>query len=107
MRVCDARVDMYPSRLDALSLLTKLFRTWPLSVEAWRATRDVTLRPMTWSEKQSEFLDIVASRINVRDSSDMAGGSSRWMHITGGPGTGKTETTIHAANRAAEAGARV
>ena len=37
----------------------------------------------------------------------MAGGLSRWMHITGGPGTGKTEAIIHAAYRAAAAGARV
>ena len=37
----------------------------------------------------------------------MAGGLSRWMHITGGPGTGKTEDIIHAAYRAAEVGARV
>ena len=29
------------------------------------------------------------------------------MHITGGPGTGKTAATIHAAYRVAEAGARV
>ena len=62
---------------------------------------------MKWSDKQVEFLDSVAERINIRDSSDMAGGLSRWMHITGGPGTGKTEAIIHAAYRAAEAGARV
>ena len=37
----------------------------------------------------------------------MAGGLSRWMHITGGPGTGKTEAIIHAAYIAAETGCRV
>ena len=62
---------------------------------------------MEWSGKQQEFLDAVADRINVRDSSEMAGGLSRWMHITGGPGTGKTEAIIHAAYRAAGVGARV
>jgi len=107
MRVCDARVDTFLSRLNALSVLTKFLRANPLSVEAWSHTRDVTLRPMTWSDKQQEFLDVVADRINVRDSSGMAGGLSRWMHITGGPGTGKTEAIIHAAYRAAETSCRV
>ena len=37
----------------------------------------------------------------------MAAGLNRWLHITGGPGTGKTEVIIHAAYRAAEAGCRV
>ena len=50
---------------------------------------------MTWSDKQQEFLNIVAERIKIRDSSDVADGLSRWMHITGGPGTGKTEVIIH------------
>ena len=103
MRVCDARVATFLSRLQAIAVLTKSLRANPLSVEAWRTTRDVALRPMNWSGKQQEFLDAVAERINVRDSSDMAGGLSRWMHITGGPGTGKTEAIIHAAYRAAEA----
>ena len=62
---------------------------------------------MTWSCKQHEFLDIVADRINIRDSSDMVVGLDRCMHITGGPGTGKTEAIIHAAYRVAEVGARV
>ena len=62
---------------------------------------------MTWSDAQSEFLKVVKEHVDVRDSSDMAAGLSRWMHITGGPGTGKTEAIIHAAYRAAEAGARV
>ena len=96
------------SRLEAPSVLTKCFNVFPLSVEAWRHTRDATLRPMTWSgKKQQEFLDIVADRINIRDSNDLAGGLTRWMHITGGPGTGKTEVIIHAAYRAAESGCRV
>ena len=76
-------------------------------MEAWRTTQDVKLRTMTWSDEQEEFLDIVADSINVRDSTAMAAGLDRWMHITGGPGTGKTEAIIHAAYRAAEVGARV
>ena len=62
---------------------------------------------MSSSGKQQEFLDIVAGRINIRNSNDLAGGLTRWMHITGGPGTGKTEFLIHAAYRAAESGCRV
>ena len=62
---------------------------------------------MKWSDEQLEFLNIVAERINIRDSSDLAAGLDRWMHITGSPGTGKTEAIIHAAYRAAEVGARV
>lgn len=84
MRVCDARVDTLLSRLEALSALTKFFHAFPLSVEARRHTRDVTLRPVTWSRKQQGFLDIVADRINIQGSSDLAGGLARWMHITGG-----------------------
>ena len=62
---------------------------------------------MKWSDQQEEFLAIVADRINIRDSSDMATGLDCWMHITGGPGTGKTEAIAHAAYRGAEVGARV
>ena len=107
MRICDARVDTFVSRLEALTLLTKFFRAHPQSLAAWQTPIKATLRPMTWSDKQQEFLDIVADRIHIRDSSDLAGGFSRWMHITGGPGTGKTEVIIHAAYRAAESGCRV
>jgi hypothetical protein len=107
MRVCDARVDTFLSRLEAIAVLTRSFHENPLSVEAWRTTSDVKLRTMNWSDEQEEFLDIVADSINVRDSTAMAAGLDRWMHITGGPGTGKTEAIIHAAYRAAEVGARV
>ena len=62
---------------------------------------------MTWSDKQQGFLNVVRDNINVRDSSDMAGGLSRWMHIAGGPGAGKTKAVIHAAYAAAEAGCSV
>ena len=88
-------------------MLTNFVRAQPQSLAAWHRPMKVTLRPMTWSDKQQEFLDIVADRINIRDSSDLAGGLTRWTHITGGPGTGKTEVIIHAAYRAAEAGCRV
>jgi hypothetical protein len=107
MRICDARVDTFLARLEALSVLTKFFRANPLSAEEWRKRREVTLRDVEWSEKQQEFLDIVADSINVRDSGEMHDRSKRFMHITGGPGTGKTEAIIHAAYRAAEVGARV
>ena len=80
---------------------------YPESLEAWRPPPRVTLRAINWSDNQQEFLDYVADRINIRDSSDMAAGLDRWMHLTGGPGTGKTEAIIHAAYRAAEVGARV
>jgi len=107
MRVCDARVATFVSRLGALSVLTKFFREHPLSLADWHKVEKVTLRPMTWSDAQSEFLKVVKEHVDVRDSSDMAAGLSRWMHITGGPGTGKTEAIIHAAYRAAETGCRV
>ena len=93
--------------LKPLAVLAKFFRAHPLSLETWRQTRDVTLRPMKRSDKQEEFVNIVAKRINITDSNDLAGGLSRLMHIAGGPGTGKTETIIHAMYRAAEIGARV
>jgi len=60
-----------------------------------------------WLDTQLEFLDIVADNINVKDSGEMHDLRNRFMHITGGPGTGKTEAIIHAAYRAAENGARV
>ena len=107
MRICDARVDTFMARLQALSLLTNFFRANPGAVGEWRKRPEATLRPMNWSAEQEEFLAIVADRINIRDSSDTAAGLKRWLHITGGPGTGKTEVIIHAAYRAAEAGCRV
>ena len=72
MRVCDARVDTFLTRLDALSVLTNYFREYPESLEDWRPPPYVTLRAITWSDKQQEFLDYVADRINIRDSNDMA-----------------------------------
>ena len=74
MRVCDARVDTFRSRLHALSVLTSFFREHSESVDSWSHVRDVALRSMTWSEKQQEFLDLVADRIYVRDANDRAGG---------------------------------
>ena len=107
MRVADARVATFTSRMRALALLTNSFRSAPLSVADWHRASEVVLQPRQWSEKQQEFLDHVADRICVRDAADMAGGLKRFSHITGGPGTGKTEVIIHAAYRAAESGARV
>ena len=107
MRICDARVDTFMARLQALSLLTNFFHANSAAVGEWRKRPEATLRPMNWSAEQEEFLAIVADRINIRDSSDTAAGLKRWLHITGGPGTGKTEVIIHAAYRAAEAGCRV
>jgi len=107
MRVADARVATFASRMRALALLTNSFRSAPMSVADWHRASEVVLQPRQWSEKQQEFLDYVADRICVRDASDMAGGFKRFSHITGGPGTGKTEVIIHAAYRAAESGARV
>ena len=107
MRICDARVDTFLTRLDAMSVLTKFFRANPLSVEEWRKRPDVTLRDVAWSDEQPKFLTMVADNIVVRDSGEMHDRSKRFMHITGGPGTGKTEAIIHAAYRAAEGGARV
>ena len=107
MCVCDARVDTFLSRLDALSVFTNFLPSNPQSVEEWRRKSDVALRDVKWSDKQQEFLDIVAQSINVIDSGEVHDRLKRFMHITGGPGTGKTEAIIHAAYRAAENGARV
>ena len=93
-RVSDARVDASLSRLEALSLLKKKIRANPRSLEDWRPPQEVKL------------LNIIAERIIIRDSKDLAANLDRWMHITGGPGTGKTGAIIHAAYRAAEVGAR-
>ena len=76
-------------------------------MEEWRKRPDVTLRDVKWSDEQSKFLTMVADNIMMRDSGEMHDRSKRFMHITGGPGTGKTEAIIHAAYAAAEAGARV
>ena len=53
MRVCDARVATFVSRLGALSVLTKFFREHPLSLADWHKVRNVTLRPMTWSHSRN------------------------------------------------------
>ena len=92
MRICDARVDTFMARLQALSLLTNFFRAHPESVDEWRKRPEATLRPMNWSAEQEEFLAIVADRINIRDSSDMAAGLNRWLHITGGPVPARRES---------------
>ena len=51
MRVCDARVPTFVSRMKAMAPLTNHFRREPLSVVAWEQTRDVVLEPRTWSDK--------------------------------------------------------
>ena len=107
MRVSDARVYTFKSRMAALGYLTSRFRSEPLSSDAWRHTRNFVLEPREWPGEQSEFLDYVEEHINIRDSTDLAGGLTRFMHITGRPGTGKTEVIIHAAYRAAANGCRV
>ena len=107
MRVSDARVYTFEPRMEALGYLASRFCSEPLSIDAWRHTRNVVLEPRAWSGEQQEFLDYVEEHIKIRDSSDLVGGLTRFMHITGGPGTGKTVVIIHAAYRAAANGCRV
>ena len=89
MRVVDARVATFTSRMHALALLTNSFRGDPRKVAVWHRANEVVLEPRQWSAKQQDFLNFVADRICVRDASDMAGGLKRFPNITGGPGTGK------------------
>ena len=85
MRICDERVDTFVSMLQALAALTNFFRAHTQSLAAWQKPITATLRPMTWSDKQQEFLDIVADRINIRDSSDLAGGLAAGCTLPGVP----------------------
>ena len=57
MRVSDARVYTFKSRMEAIGYLKNRFRSEPLSIDAWRHTRNVVLEPRAWSGEQQEFLD--------------------------------------------------
>ena len=59
-----------------------------------------------WSAEQREVLDVIAAGIKVTGDVDTSK-QHRVLRVTGGPGTGKTEVLIAAAQQAIDEGCRV
>ena len=75
------------------------------SVNEWTAKRPYDLPSRIWSPEQKEVLDTVAKGISNGDANVCT--KDRFLFVTGGPGTGKTEVVIHAAVNAVKEGCRV
>ena len=94
------------ARLNACKLLLDACRSGIVDPASWSARRPTTLPVRAWSPQQQAVLDAVAEGLSVVDANVPA--NSRFLHVTGGPGTGKTEVVVQCAvNAATEDEARV
>eukprot|EP00973_Karenia_brevis_P000952 129916-Karenia_brevis.AAC.1 len=67
--------------------------------------RAVDLPSRTWSPQESEMIEAVAEGVSVSNAN--VKGACRFLKVSGGPGTGKTEAVIKCATDAARKGERV
>ena len=73
---------------------------------SWSARRALEQPQRQWSPEQAEVLRVVAEEVGVADANDPM--NSRFLQVSGGPGTGKTEVIIQCAiDTAAEGAAKV
>ncbi len=74
-------------------------------IEEWTAKRPLKLPQRKWSTDQQAVIDGINAGVSVSDANVSV--NSRYLMVTGGPGTGKTEVVIHAAVEAAAQGCHV
>ena len=77
--------------------------------KGWNLERPHHLPPRTWSEGQAELLRVAREALSVDDANELrlAPVLSRFVHVSGEPGCGKSEALIYAAHEASGREARV
>ncbi|CAE7621665.1 Usp17lc [Symbiodinium sp. CCMP2592] len=100
------RIATFKARINASALLLQQVAQGREDPEAWSARRIFELPQRVWSREQQEVLDIIAKGTNMTDANEIKE-ANRLLHVKGGPGTGKTEVIIAAAQRALDDGCKV
>lgn len=99
------RIRTFNCRVDAGHYLIQHVHSAE-EASAWSAKRIFEAPVREWSPQQQEVLDTIAIGLNTTDA-DALRDTDRCLHVTGSPGTGKTEVVIQAAINAAADGCRV
>ena len=98
------RQATFAARIRAGATLLRAVAAGRARPEDWSA-RSVRAPPRrVWSPEQQAVLDAIAAGVQPPDE---AAPRPRLLRVTGGPGTGKTEVLLAAAEAAARAGCRV
>ena len=100
------RINTFKARVHACTLLLLQIYSGAEDPELWSARRVPAAPERQWSAEQRQVLDYIEQGIRVADAAEIQA-SNRILHVTGGPGTGKTEVVIAATRRALEDGCRV
>ena len=100
------RLATFKARLNACALLLKTVYQKKADAVEWSARRIFDLPRRVWSPQQQQVLDAIFEGTHIADA-QVIRDSNRLLHVTGGPGTGKTEVIIAAAQQAIEDGCRV
>ena len=93
------------SRLCETKLLLEATESTEISAANWTALSIASMPERQWSPEQQEAIAIVEGGLGVLDAN--VSRSNRRVLVTGGPGTCKTETVAHLAQRAAAKGLKV
>ena len=97
------RIATFKARVHACALLLQKVYSKKENPEAWSARRIFQPPQRTWSKEQQEVLKAVAEGVSVTDA-NIARETNRVLRVKGGPGTGKTEVIIAAAQQAIDDG---
>ena len=103
------RVVTFLHRIEACALLLVDIDRAPLDVSAplWSARSTHELPHRDWSPEQQAVLKAVEEGTTVAGAEDLGPAVARGVHVSGGPGSGKTEVVLAAAIAAAQKGCRV
>ena len=100
------RIATFKARLNSCALLLNAVYQKKADAAEWSARRIFDLPRRIWSREQQQVLDAIFEGTRIADAQAMRE-SNRLLHVRGGPGTGKTEVIIAAAQQAIEDGCRV
>ncbi|CAK0903536.1 unnamed protein product [Prorocentrum cordatum] len=106
-----ARIRTFVARLRACRLLIRRIDAVEdvdarrRAVAAWDLRKARWVEKLIWSPEQNRVLDAVKAGVEVADAN--VAPMSRFMLVTGGPGTGKTSVVLQCAIDAASTGCRV
>ena len=92
----------FAARLHACERLLYATAHGIVDPRSWCAKRPTDMPARIWSPQQQQVLDTVAAGISVADANVEV--NRRFLHVTGGPGTGKTEVIVQCAVNAAVQG---
>ncbi|CAE7447453.1 unnamed protein product, partial [Symbiodinium sp. CCMP2456] len=100
------RINTFKARIHACTLLLLEVYRGAENPELWSARRVPAAPRRQWSAEQQHVLSHIERGTRVADAAEIHE-SNRILHVTGGPGTGKTEVVIAATRRALQDGCRV